>query len=248
MRRGKREAGRGKRSGPRDGSVIARTLACTLILLATTASSSAAQGAKKGAAKTAAASGCAINPGDAWVKRQAEWLDESKHDWKDDTLRTALLAAAGLTAPLEAPVQVGVHIEGRGPQLGSTADEMTTRLKSIAAVRGSAWPGKALVGAAGMHAVFLLAQRDSGLARAALHRMMEAGPDESLAADVSTLEDQFRLAQQGRKQIVGTQFSIDASGAVVLSPMEDSAHADMRREGSGLPPFRLGLCLAKQMK
>ena len=78
--------------------------------------------------------------------------------------------------------------------------------------------------------------------------MMEAGPDESLAADVATLEDQFRLAQQGRKQIDGTQFRVDASGGVVLSPMEDSAHADMRREDSGLPPFKLGLCLAKQVK
>src|SRR5262249_7527613 len=152
---------------------------------------------------------------------------------------------AGLTAPLKMPAQLGVHVEGRSPTLGSTADEMSNRLKAAAAVRGSAWPGKALVGPAGMHAVFLLAQRDSALARVALHRMMEAGPDESLAADVATLEDQFRLAQQGRKQLDGTQFRVGANGAVELSPMEDSAHADMRREDSGLPPFKLGLCLAK---
>jgi hypothetical protein len=194
------------------------------------------------AAKTSAA--CAIKPSDGWVKRQAEWLDDSKHDWKDDTLRTALLAAAGLTAPLKAPAQVGVHIEGREPSLGPTAAEMTNHLKSLAATRGSAWPGKTLVGAAGMHAAFLLAERDTGLARVALHRLMEAGPDESLAADVATLEDQFRLSQ-GRKQIQGTQFKLDPSGHVVLAPMEDSAHADMRREGSGLPPFKLGLCLAR---
>jgi hypothetical protein len=214
-----------------------------LILLAASAS---AQVAKKGAAKASAA--CKIDMNAMWVKRQAEWFDESKRDWKDDTLRTALLAAAGLTAPLEMPAQLGVHVEGRGPTLGPTADEMTNRLKTAAAARGSAWPGKALVGPAGMHAVFLLAQRDTGLARLALHRMMEAGPDESLAADVATLEDQFRLAQLGRKQLDGTQFRVDASGGVVLSPMEDSAHADMRREDSGLPPFKLGLCLAKQVK
>jgi len=34
------------------------------------------------------------------------WFDESKH-WTNDTLRSALLAAAGLTAPLKAPVQLG---------------------------------------------------------------------------------------------------------------------------------------------
>jgi hypothetical protein len=196
-------------------------------------------------AQSAKRTTCTVNPSDAWVKRQAEWLDDSKHDWKNDSLRTALLAAAGLTAPLKAPAQVGVHIEGREPSLGPTAADMTSQLKTLAAARGSAWPGKSVVGAAGMHAVFLLAERDTGLARVALHRLMEAGPDESLAADVATLEDQFRLSQ-GRKQIQGTQFKVDASGTVVLAPMEDSAHADMRREGSGLPPFKLGICLAKQ--
>lgn len=216
----------------------------TLLILV--AASTSAQAAKKAAAK--ASDACKIDANAMWVKRQAEWFDESKRDWKDDTLRTALLAAAGLTAPLKLPAQLGVYVEGRGPKLGATADEMTNRLKAAAAARGSPWPGKALVGPAGMHAVFLLAQQDTGLARVALHRMMEAGPDESLAADVATLEDQFRLAQLGRKQLDGTQFRVDASGNVVLSPMEDSAHADMRREDSGLPPFKLGLCLAKQVK
>jgi hypothetical protein len=211
------------------------------LLVACVATTSSAQGARKGAS-------CAINPGDAWVRKQAEWFDESRHDWKDDTLRTLLLAATGLTPPLKAPVQLGVHVEGRTPPLGATADQMTSRLKAMAATRGATWPSKSVVGAAGMHAVFLLAERDSSLARVALHRLMEAGPDESLAADVATLEDQFRLAQQGRKQLVGTQFRLDANGDVVLSPMEDSAHADLRREGSGLPPFALGLCLAKQTK
>jgi hypothetical protein len=192
---------------------------------------------------------CAFKPSDPWVKRQVEWFDESKHDWKDDTLRTALLAAAGLTAPLGPwPAQFGIHVEGREPAVGPTADAMIGRLKTIAGVRGSVWPSKSVVGAAGMHAVFLLAQHDTGLARAALHRMMEAGPDESLAADVATLEDQFRLGQAGRKQIMGTQFKLGANGSLVLSPMEDSAHADLRREGAGLPPFKVSLCRAKQVK
>jgi hypothetical protein len=28
--------------------------------------------------------------------------------------------------------------------------------------------------------------------------------------------------------------------------MEDSAHADLRREDAGLPPFQVGLCEAKR--
>ncbi len=186
---------------------------------------------------------CDWKPSDAWVKRQAEFFDDSKHDWSDDTLRTALLQAAGLGASLTAPVQFGVQVEGREPVLGSGAAAITARLKALAAQRGSKWPTRSVVGAAGVHAVYLLSQSDTGLARNVLHRMMEAGPAESPAADVATFEDHMRLVW-GRKQIYGTQFRVGAGGKVELSPMEDSAHADMRREDAGLPPFRVGICLA----
>jgi hypothetical protein len=101
------------------------------------------------------------------------------------------------------------------------------------------------VGPAGTRAVWLLAQRDTGLARSTMRRMMEAGPAESFGPDVATLEDRVRLLS-GRKQLFGTQFRVDDRGAVVLSPMEDSAHADLRREEAMLPPLRVGLCLAKE--
>lgn len=187
---------------------------------------------------------CVWKPSDAWVKRQAESFDDSKHDWTNDSLRTALLAAAGLTAPLKVPVNLGVQIEGRDAPLGASADAMVAQLKALAAQRGSTWPTRSVVGAAGVHAVYLVSQRDTGLARAALHRMMEAGPVESPAVDVATFEDHMRLVW-GRKQLYGTQFRVDDKGAVVLAPMEDSAHADLRREDAGLPPFKVGMCLAK---
>jgi hypothetical protein len=190
---------------------------------------------------------CAVNPNDAWVKRQAEWFDESKRDWSNDAWRRALLAAAGLETPLTAPVQIGVRVDSRSPALGATADSMTNELRKLAAVRGSQWPTRSVVGAAGAHAVFLLAARDTAFGRVALHRLMEAGPDESPAADVATLEDQLRLAN-GRKQLYGTQFENDAAGTIRLRAMEDSSHADLRREGAGLPPFALGLCLAKTQR
>jgi hypothetical protein len=188
---------------------------------------------------------CNWKPADAWVKRQAEFFDESKHDWTNDSLRTALLAAAGLTAPLKVPANFGVQIEGRGAPLGSSADAMIAQLSALAAQRGSPWPTRSVVGAAGVHAVYLIAQRDTGLARAALHRMMEAGPVESPAVDVATFEDHMRLVW-GRKQLYGTQFRVDDKGNVTLAPMEDSAHADLRREDAGLPPLQLGLCMAKR--
>jgi len=212
-----------------------------LVLSSLIVSVCSAQAAKKAAAKSAS---CTVNSSDAWVRRQAEWLDDSKHDWTDDTLRTALLQAAGLGAGLTAPVQLGVQVEGREPKLGTGAAEMTERLKALAAERGSRWPTRSVVGGAGVHAVYLLSQSDTGFARNVLHRMMEAGPSESAAADVATFEDHMRLVW-GRKQIYGTQFRVGNDGKVELSPMEDSAHADLRREDAGLPPFKVGLCLAR---
>jgi hypothetical protein len=190
---------------------------------------------------------CNIVTTSPWVKRQADWFDESTHAWTNDTLRAALLSAAGISAPLKAPVQLGVQVAGKSAALGEGADAMTAQLKTLASTRGSAWPTKSVVGAAGVHAVYLLVERDSVLARTVLHRLMEAGPAESPAADVATLEDRLRI-QAGRKQLYGTQFRVDDRGAIVLAPMEDSAHADLRREDAGLPPFSLGLCLAKNVR
>jgi len=158
-----------------------RTLALVALAVAPLTASAQAKTSARNSPK------CGWKPGDAWVLRQAEFFDDSKHDWSDDTLRTALLHAAGLDGALSAPVQLGVEIQGRSPTLGPTAAAMTERLKALAAQRGSTWPTRSVVGAAGVHAVYLLSQSDTGLARNVLHRMMEAGPVESPAADVATI-------------------------------------------------------------
>jgi hypothetical protein len=194
----------------------------------------------------AQAASCKWSPKDAWVRRQAEFFDDSKGGWTNDTLRAALLSAAAMTAPLKVPVSFGVEVAGREAMTGPKAEAMVAMLRKLASERGSTWPTKSVVGGAGTHAVYLLAQRDTGLARAALHRMMEAGPAESPAVDVAVFEDHLRILW-GRKQLYGTQFQLE-NGKIVLAPMEDSAHADLRREDAGLPPFKLGLCIARRMK
>ena len=205
-----------------------------------------AAAATRAGAQGTAQTACKWSANDAWVKRQAEFFDDSKGGWSNDSLRKALLDAAALTAPLKMPVSFGVEMEGKSPKYGATADVMVDHLKKLAAERTSTWPTKTVVGAAGTHAVYLLALRDTGLARGALHRMMEAGPTESPAVDVAMFEDHMRIVW-GRKQLYGTQFRI-VNGKVVLAPMEDSAHADLRREDAGLPPFKLGQCVARSSR
>lgn len=177
----------------------------------------------------------------AWFKQQQEWLSDQKHDWSDDEFRNALLSAAGLMAtPL--PMQLGVQ---RVDEASSAASDTTvvSRLRTLAATRGSAWPTRSVVGASGVRAVWLLAQGDTALQRVALHRMMESGPGEALPADVAVLEDRVRL-QSGRKQLYGSQLRI-VNGKLGPAPIEDSAHVDMRRDAAGLPPLRQAICAAR---
>ena len=93
-----------------------------------------------------------------------------------------------------------------------------------------------------MRALWLLAARDTSLERAVLHRMMEAGPDESLPADVATMEDRVRV-HAGRKQLYGTQLRrMPGRATPVPYPIEDPAHVDLRRDAAGLPPLKQAIC------
>jgi hypothetical protein len=186
---------------------------------------------------------CRVDSGAAWAVKQRAWLNEVGNAWSNDTLRTRLLAAAGLQ-PGALAIQAGHELETMPPGLAAGDGASIAELRTLASTRGSTWPTKSVVGAAGVRAVWLLAHRDTALARAALKRMMEAGPEESHAADVATLEDRVRL-QSGRKQLYGTQFRT-GPGGIMLAPMEDSAHVDLRREDAGLPPFAVSACLVRK--
>jgi len=175
----------------------------------------------------------------AWFQQQRQWLLDDKHDWSDDAFRNELLSAAGLMAkPLA--VQLGAQrLYEPSPVAPDTV--VLARLRTLAATRGSVWPTRSVVGAAGVRAVWVLAQRDTALQRVALHRMMESGPDEALPADVAVLEDRVRL-QSGRKQLYGSQLRMIDGSIPMTMPIEDSAHVDMRRDAAGLPPLAQAMC------
>ena len=174
----------------------------------------------------------------AWFQQQRRWLSDEKHDWSDDEFRNALLSASGLMAtPLT--TQLGVQRMDE-PSVVASDTAVLSRLRTLAGTRGSTWPSRSVVGASGVRALWMLAQRDTALQRVALHRMMEAGPDEAFPADVAVLEDRVRL-QSGRKQLYGSQLRM-MNGRLVPAPIEDSAHVDMRRDAAGLPPLRQAIC------
>ena len=176
--------------------------------------------------------------GAAWLLVQRQTLSEEDGAWKNDSLRKALLKAAGLRSANVAP-QLGWEDQS---DTTVASNETIDFLKQLAATRGSTWPTRSVVGLGGVRAVFVLAHRDTALARAALKRMMESGPDEAIKPDVAVLEDRVRLLS-GRKQLYGTQL-VRSGGRLVPAAIEDSAHVDLRREGANLPPLAWSVCNA----
>jgi hypothetical protein len=201
------------------------------------------QRARKSASTSAA---CApVDTTAAWYRRQRAWLDENSAKWSDDAFRTTLLATSGLSAASSNGAMLGYEIVDAVAAPITPADSaMIARLKALAAERGSIWPTKSVVGARGVLAVWALAARDTTLARVALKRMMEAGPDESPPAAVAILDDRQRL-HVGRKQLHGTQLHRTAAGVLEPLPTEDEAHLALRRDGAELPSLATSLCAAK---
>jgi hypothetical protein len=178
-----------------------------------------------------------------WYRTQRESLNDSQHNWSDDTLRTTLLRLAGLDEARALVPQQGWQLTGRSPGASAGDDSTSRRLGALARGRGSTWPTRDVVGAAGVRAVWVIVQRDTGLERSALRRMMEAGLGASVPADVAVLEDRVRL-RSGRKQLYGTQMLADDGGPPKPLPIEDSSHVDLRRDAAGLPPLGSAVCAA----
>lgn len=212
----------------------------TAIVALAIALGSAPLGAQRVTKDAAAKSGCRVDSSAAWFTAQRAWLDESKGGWTDAAFREALVRGANVETPVA--MQWGFEIAGGAPA-GHADSATVARLKALAAQRGSTWPTKSVVGPAGVRAVWLAAAGDTSIATQVLHRLMEAGPEESFPADVAVMEDRQRL-RAGRKQLYATQLA-RVNGKLAPLPTEDLEHVDLRRDGATLPPLTTSLCLAR---
>lgn len=226
-------------------AVIRARVTLLPLLGALAASPAVAQRTSAAKPMRGASPACAIADTTAsWHQRQRAWLDETRAAWTDTTWRQALLATPASGASATGAL-MGYEVVGHAPPVAARGDSaMIAQLRTLAATRGSIWPTRSVVGARGVLAVWALAARDTTLARLALKRMMEAGPDESPPAAVAILEDRQRL-RAGRKQLYGTQLAPDATGALSPLPIEDTPHLAVRRDGAELPPLAQSLCAAR---
>jgi hypothetical protein len=187
----------------------------------------------------------------SWFVRQRAWLQQGSAGWTDTAFRAALLAVPAFDRAAAQGALLGFEFADERARPVAAADSaMIARLIVLGSQRGSVWPTRSVVGADGVLAVWALAGRDTALARIALKRMMEAGPDESPPAAVALLEDRMRV-RAGRKQLYGTQVRriarINSRGRYLVEPLatEDPAHLALRRDGAELPPLAQSLCVAR---
>ena len=98
------------------------------------------------------------------------------------------------------------------------------------------WPGIDLVGQKGAQAAFLVLQHADHESQKKYLPLLKAVflkgdlPGQSFAL----LQDRV-LMNEGKPQIYGTQLKSDATGALVLWPIDDEVHVDQRRAAMGLP-------------
>ncbi|HEY5788674.1 MAG TPA: DUF6624 domain-containing protein [Microlunatus sp.] len=118
-------------------------------------------------------------------------------------------------------------------------DANNTRwLKQLLRERG--WPGRSLVGDAGAHAGWLLAQHadaDPAFQEACLEQIAVAvAAGEAASADLAYLDDRVRVARGG-PQRYGTQCERNEDGQWRPLPLDEPDDVDQLRSEAGLEPL-----------
>lgn len=111
-------------------------------------------------------------------------------------------------------------------------------LKAI--IKKIGWPTIDKVGVNASHFAWLLVQHadfDPSLQKTVLEYLKTLKPDQFNPNEIAYLTDKI-LLQEGKKQIYGTQFTVDQEKNIVPEPISDYKELDQRRQSLGLEPFK----------
>ena len=113
----------------------------------------------------------------------------------------------------------------------------TKELKNIVSMHG--WPVKALVGLDGVSAAFIIVQHspDNDFQEAMLSNLNESYKNnEGISGQQLALLSDRVLLSQGKKQIYGTQISVE-NNEVVFKPIDNKQAVDKLRRQMKMPPL-----------
>jgi hypothetical protein len=157
----------------------------------------------------------------------------------DTTLREELLAMQAEDRRVrEELTKEGTLAQGYEPRMEAVHRRNAERLEAIVGERG--WPGRSLVGEDGAEAAWQTLQHAIGrpdLMRGFLPLLQQAADHGEVPEwQPAYILDRIRFFE-GRPQVYGTQYDIDAEGFSSLWPVEDSESVNERRKKVGLPPL-----------
>jgi hypothetical protein len=154
----------------------------------------------------------------------------------DARLRAELLAMAAEDSRVrEELVREGTIWEEYHPRMAEVHERNAARLIEIIAEHG--WPGRSLAGEDGAEAAWRVLQHAIGnppLQRRGVALLEEAAARGEVPRwQVAYLTDRVRYFE-GKPEIYGTQYELDADGETMPSPIEDPDRVDERRRSVGL--------------
>lgn len=157
----------------------------------------------------------------------------------NEPLRRELLDMVARDQRVRAELAAGGELfGGYHPRMEAVHRANAARLAAI--LREHGWPGRALVGADGAEAAWVVLQHAVGepeLQRNTLVLLQEAvRSGEAEAIHAAHLEDRIRFLE-GRPQRYGTQMDWNEDGLLGPGDIEDPDTVDERRAAVGLPPL-----------
>ena len=152
----------------------------------------------------------------------------------DEELSAELLERAGRDQAARMSLRPGHGIAGWEAAVAPVDRDNTARLREIIGRHG--WPGRGLVGEAGGHAAWLLAQHaPPDLQEECLPLLQDAvARGDASPVDLAYLLDRV-LMHRGEPQVYGTQYQV-RDGVLDLWPVRDPSGLDQRRAALGLEP------------
>jgi hypothetical protein len=176
----------------------------------------------------------------SWAQVNRAWSNETNLHWRNDSLRSVLLALREQDQAARADFRAHINDTLYLREMQGTDSIIAGHMAVILDHFGL--PTRSMVGAAGADAAMLIVQHSWPLQERVLALATGMPLGEISFQSMALLEDRV-LVHQGKAQRFGTQFTFGSDGLARFDPVSDTADLDARRATAGMPPLDQYVCV-----